>query len=70
MFREDFVLTCQDLLKHMGPFYEDSPKTLAPQFPEVHIYALLADLIHMGGLGAPGKRGNFREDATISLLLI
>ena len=68
MFREDFELTCQDLLKHMGPFYEDSPKTLAYQFPKVHLHALLADLIHMGGLGTPGKRGNFREDATILLI--
>ena len=69
MFREEFVLTCQDLFKHLGPIYVDSPKTLASKFPKAHLHALLADLIHMGGLGTPGKRGSFRQDATITLLL-
>ena len=62
MFREEFVLTCQDLFKHLGPIYVDSPKTLASKFPKAHLHALLADLIHMGGLGTPGTR-------TITLLL-
>ena len=68
MFREEFVLTCQDLLKHLGPIYEDSSKTLASKFTKAHLQALLADLIHMAGLGTAGKRGNFREDATILLI--
>ena len=68
MFREEFVLTCQDQFKHLGPIYVDSPKTLASKFPKAHLQALLADLIHMGGLGTPGKLGNFREDATILLI--
>ena len=68
MFTEDFALTCQDVFIHLGHIHVDSPKTLASQFPKVHLHALLADLIHMGGLGTPGTRGNFREDATILLI--
>ena len=59
----EIVLTCQDLFKHEG-----SPKTPASRFPKAHLHALLADLIHMGGLGTPGTLGNFREDATILLI--
>ena len=65
MFREDFALNCQNVFKHLGHIYVDSPKTLASQFPKVHLHALLTELTY-------GWTWNTRYawDATITLLLI
>ena len=46
MFREDFAFNCQDVFIHLGHIHVDSPKTLASQFPKVHLYAHLADLTY------------------------
>ena len=57
MFREEFVLTCQDLFKHLGPIYVDSPKTLASKFPKAHltpslqIWYIWVDLEHQVRVG-------------------